>query len=678
MYRFLLPVLFFTISISAFSQAPQLINYQAIIRSVSGEVLSNQRVGIRLSLISKDSKVEVYSEEHQVTTNSIGVVSLKFGEGNNSTSRFNEIKWEEGPYSVELSLDKNGGTSYTLMGSTDLVSVPYALYAGNVSYSDTSSSNELQSLNFANDSLILSQGNHIRLPVGSNTQRITLVEGDIIGLRQDIDNEVDQLLQKMGRDSLTIMLALDLHILLDEDLDSTNEYQTITISGDTLSLSDNGGRVVLPSDNDGDSTNEIQSLMLKGDTLFLSASNNILLNKFNEDSTRIADTDGNTRIETERSANEDKIRVTMGGVEYFVLDSGRIDINNTGSSVFIGTDAGLNDDRSFNDNTFVGNRSGRSNRTGNKNTALGRNSLLSNTSGGSNVALGNGSLEFNLTGFYNVAIGRTSLYSNQSTYSNVAIGHEALHDLTGNGGNIGIGHRSLRYNSVGSKNTAIGFETMDTNLTGSENVAIGGEVMKANTTGSQNVAIGFRSGHWSLGSRNIFIGYYARSDSNQAFDNSIALGYYTRNTASNQVRIGNSSTASIGGQVGWSTLSDARVKNSITEDVVGLDFIMKLRPVTYYYKEVESHLPEGASSDRIEIVKHSGFLAQEVESAALASGFDFSGIDKPKNEKDLYSLRYAEFVVPLVKGMQEQQELILKQQQMIEELAKRIDELESK
>jgi hypothetical protein len=65
-----------------------------------------------------------------------------------------------------------------------------------------------------------------------------------------------------------------------------------------------------------------------------------------------------------------------------------------------------------------------------------------------------------------------------------------------------------------------------------------------------------------------------------------------------------------------------------------------------------------------------------VEAAALKAGFNFSGVDKPKNDKDFYGLRYAEFVVPLVKGMQEQQVIIDAQQKNMDAQKKRIDELE--
>jgi hypothetical protein len=71
----------------------------------------------------------------------------------------------------------------------------------------------------------------------------------------------------------------------------------------------------------------------------------------------------------------------------------------------------------------------------------------------------------------------------------------------------------------------------------------------------------------------------------------------------------------------------------------------------------------------------SGFLAQDVEAAAQQVGFDFSGVDAPKNEKDMYGLRYAEFVVPLVKAIQEQQEEIELLQQQNAELAMRLSAL---
>lgn len=133
----------------------------------------------------------------------------------------------------------------------------------------------------------------------------------------------------------------------------------------------------------------------------------------------------------------------------------------------------------------------------------------------------------------------------------------------------------------------------------------------------------------------------------------------------NRVRIGNASMSSIGGQVGWTTISDARVKENVSDNVKGLEFIMKLNPVTYNYSIAKSNSVQGKESNEdwtgkydVEKMRFSGFLSQEVEKAAKESDYDFSGVDKPQDENGLWGLRYAEFTVPLVKAVQEQQTMI--------------------
>lgn len=76
-----------------------------------------------------------------------------------------------------------------------------------------------------------------------------------------------------------------------------------------------------------------------------------------------------------------------------------------------------------------------------------------------------------------------------------------------------------------------------------------------------------------------------------------------------------------------------------------------------------------------EAIKYTGFLAQDVEEAAKETGYEFSGIKKPQNDKDHYGIAYSEFVVPLVKAVQEQQKMIQEQQKMIEELKKQVEDL---
>ncbi len=88
-----------------------------------------------------------------------------------------------------------------------------------------------------------------------------------------------------------------------------------------------------------------------------------------------------------------------------------------------------------------------------------------------------------------------------------------------------------------------------------------------------------------------------------------------------------------------------------------MNFVIKLKPVSYNY------LAEGQSG-----IQYTGLIAQDVESSLTELGLKFSGLDKPKNEDDFYSLRYAEFTGPLIKAIQEQQKLIEDLQQQINEL----------
>ena len=119
------------------------------------------------------------------------------------------------------------------------------------------------------------------------------------------------------------------------------------------------------------------------------------------------------------------------------------------------------------------------------------------------------------------------------------------------------------------------------------------------------------------------------------------------------------------------------------DDVKGLDFITRLRPVTYYRDISKQTRITGneetedfAEKYDIEKIKFSGFLAQEVESAAQASHYDFSGLAKPKNATELYTLSYESFVVPLVKAVQEQQSIIESQNLKINSLEARLTALE--
>jgi hypothetical protein len=350
-------------------------------------------------------------------------------------------------------------------------------------------------------------------------------------------------------------------------------------------------------------------------------------------------------------------------------------------------------------NTAIGVSSLHSDSSGYDNTAVGGLSLYKNVLGQSNTAIAMQALHENISGSNNIAVGEDALYSNTSGSSNTAIGGPSLyHNITGNS-NIAFGANALQFNTFGSSNIAIGERALFGNdkisgliavgdsalyncYGGISNTAIGSRALLQLTTGSANTVLGISAGSaLTKQSNNTIVGAFTGNeftttnatligydnDPNAGgYANITALGYKTQNTASNQVRIGNASVTSIGGHVNWSVFSDGRYKKNVKENVVGLAFINKLTPVTYtldinginaraYHSLEQSALSEEdkkAIQEKEKII-YSGFIAQDVEKTAKQIGYDFSGIDAPKNDNDLYGLRYSDFVVPLVKAVQE-------------------------
>lgn len=259
--------------------------------------------------------------------------------------------------------------------------------------------------------------------------------------------------------------------------------------------------------------------------------------------------------------------------------------------------------------------------------------------------------------------------------------------------NTFFGH-GIAQNNVGSSNAFFGDDAGKSNVSGEENHAFGQSALYSNKDGDQNSAFGQSAGSQTKQRENSFFGAgagsfnvsgfnntYVGAHSNPTavnYSNSSSLGHSTAITASNQVRLGNSSVTSIGGYADWTNISDGRLKANVKyNSVPGLEFINLLQPATYNLKmdEVVAQQNEFAAASMITAASHgkkkgsstevsnalkekeqivyTGFVAQDVEKAAKQLGFDFSGVDAPKNDKDYYGLRYASFVVPLVKAVQE-------------------------
>ncbi|TAL57931.1 MAG: hypothetical protein EPN85_12840 [Bacteroidetes bacterium] len=335
-------------------------------------------------------------------------------------------------------------------------------------------------------------------------------------------------------------------------------------------------------------------------------------------------------------------------------------------------------------NTAIGWRALSGNSTGYGNTAIGLSALNSVGQGCANTAIGSSALyKQSFAGFFwatnNVAVGYQALYSNQPTFDgngndNTAVGNSALYCNTTGYYNIAIGERALSGSDItdptttpitGNSNVAIGRWAMFQTTSGYSNTGVGLQALSSLTTGFRNTAVGQSAlSSVQTGTNNTSIGYLANVDWN--LSNSTAIGSGASVTVSNKVRIGNASVTVIEGQVDFTWPSDARFKENVKEDVKGIDFIMKLHPVSYNFNRLSfaKHIKENTEGREKELqqlsqIRSVGFLAQDIEKIVKETGFEaFDAVHVPANENDNYGLSYSHFVIPLVKAVQEQQEIV--------------------
>ncbi len=258
------------ISKGSFAQAPQSFKYQAVVRDAAGLLAVNKIISIRTSILSGSATgSSVYTEKQTLSTNDYGVVSLNIGAGTLVSGNFSTINWGASTYFVKTELDINGASTYVFMGASQILSVPYALYAektgSSLSDHDTSATNEIQNLSVVGSNLSISGGNTIALPPDADSNPL---------------NELQNL--SITGDSLHITSGNSIYLSGAVDLDASplNEIQNLSLDGDSLKIS-LGNNVVFPHDNDRDSINEIQNLSISGNVISISKSNSITLSDNN-------------------------------------------------------------------------------------------------------------------------------------------------------------------------------------------------------------------------------------------------------------------------------------------------------------------------------------------------------------------------------------------------------------
>ncbi|MBI3221120.1 MAG: tail fiber domain-containing protein, partial [Bacteroidetes bacterium] len=261
-----------------------------------------------------------------------------------------------------------------------------------------------------------------------------------------------------------------------------------------------------------------------------------------------------------------------------------------------------------------------------------------------NTAVGISSQEGAVTGSNNTTLGFFTLAGGTSGGNNTAVGSNSMRASTTGSNNTGVGAGAIG-RGTGDGNTAIGSGSLTRMGTGSGNTALGANAgysaLQADGN-DNNTLVGFGAGQEIVGSNNTLIGYQTNLSA-AGFTNATAIGYTTVVNASNKVRIGNTSVTVIEGQVSFTAASDRRFKKDIQPIEEGVEFIKKLKPVSYQLK-----LDATGKTNW-------GFIAQDIEAligtqnAVLTVGGD--------SARSL-GLRYTDFVAPLVRAVQEQQNRI--------------------
>jgi hypothetical protein len=152
------------------AQSPQAMKYQTVVRNSAGEPIANSDVSLQLTILENGGNV--YQESHDETTNAFGLINVNIGEGDSSDD-LSDVSWDQGSYDLEIAIDLNGGSNYETIGTSPLLSVPFAFMAQtamDVDDADADAENELQTLSIQGNTLTISEGNSVTLPTGESTE----------------------------------------------------------------------------------------------------------------------------------------------------------------------------------------------------------------------------------------------------------------------------------------------------------------------------------------------------------------------------------------------------------------------------------------------------------------------------------------------------------------------------
>jgi hypothetical protein len=255
-----------------------------------------------------------------------------------------------------------------------------------------------------------------------------------------------------------------------------------------------------------------------------------------------------------------------------------------------------------------------------------------NTIGNSNTFIGSEAGKINSSGSLNVFLGSQAGYQANNIFNDVFIGYGSGYSTTS-----------------GQSNSFLGASSGYSNTTGYSNAFMGNRAGYTNTTGYSNTILGSMA--------NVLTG---------ALFNATAVGFGAVVNANNKIVLGNASATTVGGYGAWTNYSDYRLKeNIIYKSDPGLSFIMKLRPVSFNYRDDNNKR------------RRDGLIAQDVQQALNDLNIDFSGLVIDDDSMKTMNLSYGEFVIPLINAVQEQQTQIESDKSEIQALKEKNKQIES-
>jgi hypothetical protein len=538
-------LLVFIITLTISAQAPQGFNYQATVRNNAGALMINKNVTFKFNVM-KDTptSVPVFSETHYVPTDDLGAVNLVIGKGTATTGTFTTIDWGTGTY--YLGIELNTGNGFVAMGTSQLLSVPYALYASNsgngTSIGTISNTSNPKGATITSGVLSLTPAD------ATNGGILTTGNQTIAGAKTfSSDITINGIIGGRGNGNIETNTTFGNQALINNTTGSTNTaigYKSLFINttgeGNTAngvsSLTSNNtgnentamGYQSLYSNINGNTNTAIGLQSLKNNT---TGSNNTALGmqslltntigNYNTAIGKLADVTnnnltnttaigynakvstsntiqlGDTNITDVKTAGTVTARAFVGdGSQLTNIGSGTItaDVNR---NIAIGTKLETVDITTTPASGDVGEyipftHTPSTSSYGKDNLSISIDGLKKLTIGRGNIAIGSGSLKENTNAAENTAVGYYALSEDVSNGLNTAFGSYALMKNT-DWANTAIGHNALTGHVYGWMNVAMGNGAMQLSLDRNSNTAIGGDALRNGQYGDLNTAVGIEA-----------------------------------------------------------------------------------------------------------------------------------------------------------------------------------------